>query len=248
MSLSIALVISDSDLAALREHFASGRTPASWRTPNRRHGPEVSVTLHVVALAAEPVDADEPWIATDGSICFGRGAGACAAVTSAGDVLAGWYDGRLPIADGSPYWELQGIRLGMRLADALPKGEIIPVVCDSLSVVYQVRNAVGGGSFNPATFECRDPALFSEVARLGREKPVNVVHRPHSGTGGANRAAAGQLEGVAHRVAWSLARLLRDGLDPAAQLDLLSRQASLATLNRNRLRKRYLARTNATGQ
>jgi hypothetical protein len=207
-------VISDSDLAALQQHFTSGRTPAQWRSRVRPSLPEVTVMLNVVALAMDPVGDEDPWIAVDGSADRCRGSGACAAVSSAGHILAGWNDDGLPVAPyaAPAYWELQGIRLGMRLSATQSPDKTIPVVCDSHKVVQQVRSAVGGGRFDPAVFGCADLALFSEVTRLGRDRPVMVVHRAHRETGGNHRTAAGPLEGVAHRLAWLITRLLRDGL------------------------------------
>jgi hypothetical protein len=135
----------------------------------------------------------------------------------------------------------------MRLVTALhpAAGTVVPIVCDSFPVVDQVLKAIAGRGFAPAAFECADQALFSEVIRLGQQLPVTVIHRDHSALA-KNVTAAGRLESVAHRVAWTMTRLLRDGLDPAAEWDLLSWAAKNPARRQESLTRNYRAWRNGT--
>jgi hypothetical protein len=66
-----------------------------------------------------------------------------------------------------------------------------------------------------------------------------VVCRPHGTVGDPGRIAAGYLEGVAHKVAWTITKLLGEGMDPAAELDLLSWAAHRETLDGKTFRRAW---------
>lgn len=239
------MTVDDAALDALRAHFHGG-SPRQYRRP--RH-PEVRTVLHVTALATEPFEGDLR-IATDGASNINFPSGAAAAVASTGHILLGWFeDPALPFGD-SGYAELQGVRLAYRLAVALPG--VPAIVCDVESLVRRVL-AVGNSEPRPGRDErilagsgmtqigCTDHAPVAEVAAAARSGRAVLQAQPH-GAAQKHRSAVGPLEGVAHRLAWTAARMLRDGIDPAGEWDYLMDVACRRTLNEANIVKAYQAR------
>ena len=217
--------VSHQALAALRDHFRSGRGPVGWRGESVVVPYQVRMQLSTLALEV-PSDGGAQGItriATDGS---GNETGivTAAAVASTGQALVGWCDGRLPV-DAAQYSELTGIRLALRLTESL--GAPAEVVCDSPVVVGEVHRASRGQGIRLSPFGCDDPEAFAEVTRLAATLPgLQLTSRPHGHLKpGGNRVkttANGPLEARAHALAWSVHRILLDTLDPAGQEEILS--------------------------
>lgn len=221
------MTVDERSLAALRARFRNGDTPP----PARKKPAAINVTLHVIALGMVPLGG-ELRIATDGALHPDYHYGAAAAVASTGHILVGWYDEPgLPFGFSS-YAELQGIRLAYRLAPAVGPKPVI--ICDYPDVVTAIKNA----RFRRSAFGCTDRALFGEVTRHARSGRAVLEARPHR-HGETSAAAAGPLEGVAHRLAWTTVRLLVDGISPAGEWDYLSDVASLRGRNRTIIARSY---------
>lgn len=192
---------------------------ARWQAAICRNPPDF--TLATLRMTFPPL-ANGSVVTFDGST-DNASVGACAAVAGSGHALVGWW--QFPPINAIPlstHAELQGLRLALRLTAALGVTEIRT---DSQEMAREVQAAKDGGTI-PARITGGDQAAETEVAAQLLSQPVTVLWEGMSRGGNPHIAAATPAGLLAHKLAITACRMVRDGFDPAAERGFL-RSAAL---------------------
>lgn len=188
------------------------------------------ITLRLRPLGTGPI------VACDGSAGQEpRRFGACAAVAMSGRAKVSWFE----IPGGSPrsqYVELQALSLALRLTR---KQLGATIRSDCALVLEDVQQMVNGGSPHPRIARWCSPGLLGDLIDGFGTQQVTLQWDGPLPRGNEHLAAATPLGLAAHKLAITTYRLIRDGFDPAAEIDVLKGIANAPSPHRNRIRESY---------
>ena len=193
---------------------------ARWRSATALIQPDFKLATLQMDL---PPFGDGQVITFDGSADHEANVGACAAATGSGRALVGWW--LLPSVSAVPqstYAELQGLRLALRLTAVLGVTE---VRSDCRDMVREARAVKNGGTISTRVVG-EDSAAVAEVTERLLKQSVAVGWEGAARRGGNGHMTATTVAGVvAHRLAITTCRMIRDGFDPAAEQGFLRHMA-----------------------
>lgn len=192
-------------------------------------------SFNVARVTKRVFTAHRPIVGVDGSSLDGASLGACAATSSSGASLVGWF--RRGDRQFTPnYAELQAVRLGLRLAQ---EEGAHAVLTDSGALCHALATSTMGGSYEGLERLCGilDGRAFREVLSKPRSIELRLTEHPKPRKGATS---GDRMLRAPHTLAWITRRMLMDNLDPREEMGYLIHWARRAgTTSQSNLPRYY---------
>lgn len=208
----------------------------------------LTVTMQTLRLRARPVWKGSPvQVAVDGSApsdCPEGGVSACAAASTTGHLLIGWYE-HPALTSPSAFAEFQALRLGYRLAVRIGAraGAPVTLIADHEHVADAIRQVARGHALPWPVIGAIDDEAISEIRFLAAQGVVSGIAVQHkTSVRQLSHTGVTALARRAHAAAWLARRLAAAGISPAAEAEWLAQVTALELKQKTSLHKACMKR------